>query len=110
MDMIKFMSDQDPDYYNVLSELRRLIEPVPHQVKEALGLASSRVSETGGKFDEETYHQGQSARDDHQSTVHGDSTSTQPKSSVNTVSSTFNSGGGKIIQGNQFHSGGPMSF
>jgi len=111
MDMTKFMSDQDPDYQNVLSELQRLVESVPHQVKEASGLASSKCSETSGKFHEETHHQGQSAKDHNQSTMHGHSSSTQPTRLVNTFSGTFNSRGGKMFQGNQFDSqGGPMTF
>ena len=111
MDMTKFMSDQDPDYQNVLSELQRLVESVPHQRKEASGLAASKFSETSGKSLEETHHQGQSANDHDQSTVHGNSSSTQPTRLVNTFSGTFNSGGGKMFQGNQFDSkGGSMNF
>ena len=97
MDMTKFMSDQDPDYQNVLSELRRLLESVPHPAKEASGLASSKLSEIVGKFREGNHHEGQSVKDHDQSTVHGDSSSTQPIRSVNTFSGTFNSGGGKMF-------------
>ena len=111
MDMTKFISDQDPDYQNVLSELQRLVESVPHQRKEASGLAASKFSETSGKSLEETHHQGQSANDHDQSTVQGNSSSTQPTRLVNTFSGTFNSGGGKMFQGNQFDSkGGSMNF
>ncbi len=99
MDMTKFMSDQNLDYQNVLSELRRLVESIPHPVKEASGPASSRISQTDGEKDHE------------QSTVYGESGSTQPTRPVNFFSGTFNSGGGKIFQGSQFDSkGGPMNF
>ena len=111
MNITKFMSDQDPDYQNVLLELQRLLESVPHQVKEALDLTSSKIFKTDGKFHEEAHHQDQSAMNHDQSTVHKDSTLTQPTRSVNTFSGTFNSGGGKMFQGNQFDSkGGPMNF
>lgn len=111
IDMSKFMSDQDPDYRNVLSELQRFIESIPHRPKEASRFASSGFSETRGKSHNETHHQGQSAKEHGQSTVHGDSSSTTPTRSVNTFSGTFNSGGGKMFQGNRFDSeGGPMNF
>ena len=111
IDMTKFMSDQDPDYRNVVSELRRFTNPVPHQPKEASGFVSSEFSETGGKSHNETRHQGQSAKEHEQSTATGDSSSTQPTGPVNAFSGTFNSGGGKMFQGNQFDSkGGSMNF
>ncbi|KAL2056045.1 hypothetical protein ABVK25_003687 [Lepraria finkii] len=111
IDMSKFMSDQDPDYRNVLSELQRFIESIPHRPKEASRFASSGFSETGGNSHNETHYQGQSAKEHGQSTVHGDSSSTRPTRSINTFSGTFNSGGGKMFQGNRFDSkGGPMNF
>jgi len=111
MDITRFLSDQDPDYQNILSELRRFNEPVLHQPIEALHLKSSASSGTGGKIHCQTPDQGCAAREQDQATVHGKASSNQPTGSVNTFSGNFHTGGGKMIQGSQFDSrGGPMSF
>lgn len=99
MEMTRFRSDQNPDYQNVFSELRRLVESILHAVKEASGPASSKFSQTGEE------------KDHKQSAMHRECGWSQPATSVNNFSGTFNSGGGKMFQGNRFDSkGGPMNF
>ncbi|KAK3166744.1 hypothetical protein OEA41_009869 [Lepraria neglecta] len=90
MDMTKFLSDQDPDYQNVLSELQRFI---------ALRLASSESSGTGGESHCEVRNQGYSAGEQVKTTVHNKAIPNQPTRSINTFSGNFNTGGGKMIQG-----------
>lgn len=41
IDMTKFLSDQDPDNQNVLSELRRFVQPYKQQMRAMLPLATS---------------------------------------------------------------------
>lgn len=111
MDMTKSLSDQDPDYRNVLSELQRFIEPGPHQPRKALRLVPSESSGTGGEYHCKVRNQGHSAGEQVQTTVHDEAISKQPTKLVNTFSGNFKSGGGKMIQGGQFNSGGgPISF
>lgn len=104
MDMTKFSSDQDPDYQNILSELQRFTNPrsSPHQLKEALNLASAGTEER---------NQGYSAGEQDQAAAHATASPKQPTRLVNTFSGSFNTGGGKMIQGGEFNSGGgPISF
>ena len=83
IDMTKFSSNQDPDYQNVLSELRRLTRLDSQEANTTSRLASSESS-----------------------IKHEKVSSTQQTSLANTFSGTFNSGGGKMIQGGEFNSGG----
>lgn len=102
MDMTKFVNKQDPDYRNVLSELQRFIQPGNYQSEKKLPLASSVSS----KSQEQSHH---GARNESSST--GERDSRQSTKSVNTFSGTFNTNGGKMIQGSEFNSGGgSMSF
>ena len=111
MDMTKFLSDQDPDYQNVLSELRRFIEPGLHQSKNALRSTSSESSGTGERFHYESQNHSYSAEEHDQTAMHEQVNSRQPARSVSTFSGNFNTGGGKMILGGEFNSGGgSMSF
>ena len=94
MDMVRFTSDDDPDYRNVLSELQRLKRNAPHHPKEASHSASSEFSKSGGKHYNET-RQGQFVEENEKATLPGGSSSTRPTEPLNTFSGTFNSGGGK---------------
>lgn len=49
MGITKFLSDQDPDYRNVLSELRRFVQPYEEQMKAKLPLVTSVSLETQGQ-------------------------------------------------------------
>ncbi len=112
MDMTRFLSDQDPDYRNVLSELRRLVPPNEQQTKVRLPLVTSVSPETQG---ESQYHgtgnESSSTMERGQDTVHEEGKPHRPARSANTFSGTFNTNGGKMIQGSEFNSGGaPMTF
>ena len=100
--MTKFVSKEDPDYRNVLSELQRFIQPGNHQSEKELPLASSVSSKT----------QEQSPRGArNESSPTGERDSRQSTKSVNTFSGTFNTQGGRMIQGSEFSSGGgSMTF
>ena len=111
MDMTKFPSDGDPDYRNVVSELQRLTQPHKQQPEQELPLAASESSENQGQFHREISSEGSSAKERSQATMNHKNNSYQPSKTVNTFSGTFNTNGGKIIQGGEFNSGGgPMSF
>ena len=114
MDMTKFLSDQDPDYRNVFSELQRFIQPLEQQPEKAQPLAfsaSSTSSETQGQSRYRMQNEGSSVAEQDQTTVHGKDHPHQPTKLVNTFSGNFNTGGGKLIQGGDFNSGGgPMTF
>lgn len=114
MDMTKFLSDQDPDYRNVLSELLRFIQPLEQQPKKAqpLALSTSPTSpETQGQSHSRIRNEGSSVAEQDQTTVHGKDHPHQLTRLVNTFSGNFNTGGGKMIQGGDFNSGGgPMTF
>ncbi|KAL8715492.1 MAG: hypothetical protein Q9220_000827 [cf. Caloplaca sp. 1 TL-2023] len=101
MDMTKFSSHQDPDYQNILAELRRLLpchesessEANQHPATSATAV-NPQATEMGG-----------------QTGVDGDKTANQSAKVVNTFSGSFNTSGGKMISGNEFNSGGgPMTF
>lgn len=49
MEMTRFLSDQDPDYHNVLSELRRLVRPKEQQTDARLPLVTLAPAETQGQ-------------------------------------------------------------
>lgn len=113
MEMTKFSSKQDPDYRNVLSELRRFIEPGQHQPRKALALTSSESSASGTQrnLHGDTQNEISSAGKQDPIIVHEKTISGQPTGPVNTFSGNFNTGGGKMFQGGSFNSGGgPMNF
>ncbi|KAL8946939.1 MAG: hypothetical protein Q9222_006732 [Ikaeria aurantiellina] len=78
MDMTKFSSDQDPDYQNILAELKRFIPTHQDGNPEAEQPAVSPPAAVPG---------GQNNVDEHD-------TRNQPAKVVNTFSSSFNTGGG----------------
>lgn len=109
MDMTKFPNDQDPDYRNVVSELRRFIHP-PEQDRPFTFSASPTSSETQGESHSRMIEEGSVPAPD-LTTVHERGQLLQPTKLVNTFSGTFNTGGGKMIQGGKFNSGGgSMNF
>ena len=109
--MTKFLSDQNPDYRNVLSELQRFIQPGQYQPRKTSPLASSDLFGTGGQYHCETQGKGSLAVEQDQTVVHEKVSSNQPTRFVNAFSGNFNTSGGKMIQGGNFSSGGgPMNF
>ena len=111
MDMTKFPSNQDPDYQNVVSELQRFIQS-SEQTKErpSTSSISPAPSENQGQSHSTLRSKGSAPEQDPTNLYERDHPC-QPTRSVNTFSGTFNTGGGKIIQGGDFNSGGgPMSF
>ncbi|KAG8534012.1 uncharacterized protein KY384_000854 [Bacidia gigantensis] len=110
MDMTKFLSNEDPDYRNVLSELQRFIESGQHQSKRVVS-ASPESSNNGEKPHREIQKEISSAGEQDQAAVHGKASSKESTKLVNNFSGNLDSGGGKMIQGNTFNSGGgSMSF
>jgi hypothetical protein len=112
MDMTRFLSDQDPNYRNVLFELRRLVPPNEQQTKVRLPLVTFVSPETQG---ESQYHgtgnESSSTMERGQDIVHEEGKPHRSARSVNTFFGTFNTNGGKMIQGSEFNSGGaPMTF
>ncbi len=112
MDMTRFLSDQDPDYRNVLSELRRFVQPNEQQTRARLPLVTSAPAETQGQSEySKTGNESSLTTDGDPNTVHEEDKTHRPARSANTFSGTFNTGGGKMIQGSEFHSGGgSMTF
>jgi len=112
MDMTRFLSDQDPDYRNVLSELRRLVQPDEQQTKARLPLVTSVSPDIQGQSDHHgTGDESSSTIERNQNTVHEEEKPYQPARSVSTFSGTFHTNGGKMIQGSEFNSGGgSMTF
>ena len=111
MDMTKFLSDQDPDYRNVLAELRRFVQSCRLQTKSELPLATSQSIESQGQPDRGTANEGSSTMERDQNTVHEEEEPYQPAGPMNTFSGTFRTKGGKMMQGNEFNSGGgSMTF
>ncbi|KAL8907714.1 MAG: hypothetical protein Q9171_005755 [Xanthocarpia ochracea] len=105
MNMTRFSSDQDPDYRNVLSGLYRLVQSHKQQTKSELPSTNSKSSEVQGQSDHKIGNESSSAGTQEIEKPHGP---TQP---VNTFSGIFNTNGGKMIQGNEFNSGGgSMTF
>lgn len=111
MNMTKFLSSQDQDYRNVLSELRRFI---PHSQLQLEVKSSSTTSQSiTNQESSECGNQDQeiSINERGQALGRKDNKSCQPPQLVNNFSGTFNTDGGKMIQGSEFNSGGaPMSF
>ncbi len=114
MDMTKFLSDQDPDYRNVLSELQRFIQPPkrqPKKVQLSAFPASPTSLESPGQSNHEMRNEGSLVAEQSQTPVHEIDPPYRPTRLVNTFSGNFNTGGGKLIQGGDFHSGGgSMTF
>ena len=103
MNMTKFSSDQDPDYRNVLSELRRLGEPTCSNPSES---AQKKVNK-----DDPNHSQACLAGDQDHAVAHAEVSPNQAAKTTNTFSGTFNTGGGTMIQGGEFNSGGgSMTF
>ncbi|KAL8697121.1 MAG: hypothetical protein Q9201_007298 [Fulgogasparrea decipioides] len=110
-DMTKFTSDQDPDYRNVLSELQRFVQACKQQTKRELPSAASESPEIQGQSDHGIGNESSSAGKGDQNVMREKEKPYGPTKPVNTFSGTFNTNGGKIIQGNEFNSGGgPMTF
>ena len=109
--MTKFLSDQDSDYRNVLAELRRFVQSCRLQTKSDLPSATSQSTEIQGQPDHGMANEGSSTMERDQNTVHEEEEPYQPAGSINTFSGTFRTNGGKMIQGNEFNSGGgSMTF
>ncbi len=110
-DMTKFLSDQDPDYRNVLSELQRFIQSYKQQTKKELPLTTSVSLKIQGQSDHGLGNESSSAGKQDENIVREKEKPYWPTKSVNTFAGTFHTNGGKMIQGNEFNSGGgPMSF
>ncbi len=112
MDMTSFLSDQDPDYRNVLSELRRFVQPNEQQTKARLPSVTSVSPETQ---EESSFYgtgdENSSTMERDQNTVREEEKQHRPAKSANTFSGTFHTNGGKMIQGSEFNSGGgSMTF
>jgi hypothetical protein len=110
MSMTKFLSDQDPDYRNVLSELRRFVQPYEEQMKAKLPLVTSVSPEIQGQSYRGVGNESSSTIERDQNTVREEKPC-QSARSVNTFSGTFYTNEGKMIQGSEFNSeGGSMTF
>ena len=111
MDMTKFLSNQCPDYRNVLSELQRFIPSYNQQTRNELLLPTSASPGTQGQSDYEFGNESSSAGKRDQNIVHGKENPHWSGKPVNTFSGTFHNNGGKMFQGDVFNSGGgPMTF
>ena len=111
MDMTKFLSDQDPDYRNVVSELQRFIQPCGQLGERPSAFSASPISpENQGQYHLRLQDEGSVPGQD-PTNVHERDHPRRPTKTVNTFSGTFNTGGGKMIQGGDFNSGGgSMNF
>lgn len=109
--MTKFLSDQDPNYRDVLSELSRFVQPYEEQMKAKLPLVTSVSPEI----------QGQSYRGLEMRVLRGRSEIRTPCVKRSRFSQqgrltpflahTFYTNGAKMIQGSEFNSGGgSMTF
>ena len=108
MNMTRFSSDQDPDYRNVLSGLYRLVQSHKQQTKAEL---ASKSPEVQGQSDHKIGNESSPPGTRDQNTIRENEKPHGPTQPVYTFSGTFNTQGGKMIQGNQFNSGGgPMTF
>ena len=111
MGMTRFSSDQDPDYQNVLSELRRFVQLYEQQMGAMLPLVTSVSSDVHGQSHRGTGNESSSTMERDQNTARVEEKPYQPARSTNTFSGTFDTSGGKMIQGSEFNSGGgSMSF
>jgi len=110
MGMTKFLSDQDPNYRNVLSELSRFVQPYEEQMKAKLPLVTSVSPEIQGQSYRGVGNESSSRKERDQNTVRKEKPF-QPARSVNTFSGTFYTNGAKMIQGSEFNSReGSMTF
>jgi hypothetical protein len=111
MDMTKFASNQDQDYQNVLSELRRFIPSREAHPDMELISATSQSSPNQETSQSENRNEESSANKRGQAGKREESGLRQPPQPVIHFSGTFNTGGGKSMQGNQFNAGGgAMNF
>ena len=111
MDMTKFLSDQDPDYQNILSELRRFIQPYEQITGSDLQSEHSILPESQGLSIHGTSNKGSSKTEPHQSTIDAQEKPYQPGRLVNNFSGAFNTSGGRMLLGNEFNTGGgSMTF
>lgn len=111
MDMTKLSSDQDPNYRKVLSGLHRIVRSCKQKTKNELPSEVSQSSGVQGQPDHRTDNENSPAGERDQKLLRDDERIYQPTRPVNIFSGTFHSQGGRMIQGNQFNSGGgPMSF
>ena len=100
--MTKFLSHQDPDYRNVLSELQRFVQSHMQQTEKELPSAAPVCPEIQGQSDHGVGNE---------NIVREEEKPCRPTKLVNTFSGRFHTNGGKIIQGNEFNSGGgSMTF
>lgn len=109
--MTKFSSDQDPDYRNVLSALHRFVQSCKERTTIELPPATSESLGVQGQPDHEIENENSSAgkRDQNLAREHGKPQ--EPTKAGNIFSGTFITEGGKMIQGNEFNSGGgSMTF
>ena len=111
MDMTKFLSDQDPDYRNVVSELQRFIQPCKQLGERPSAFSASPTSpESQDQYHLRLQNEGSVPGQDPTNVYERDHPR-RPTKMVNTFSGTFNTGGGKMIQGGVFNSGGgSMNF
>ena len=111
MNMTKFLSDQDPDYQNILSELRRFIQPYEQITGSDLQSEHSILPENQGLSIHGTSNKGSSKTEPHQNTIHAEEKPYQPGRLVNNFSGAFNTSGGRIFLGNEYNTGGgSMTF
>ena len=128
MDMTKFASREDPDYRNVLAQLQRWTAKVSRQNDDS-DLTQKLEKTVDAESQASTVLQASSAEEDGQplpvpsvasmqagpaEQPRDPGSSGQPTNeahAANVFSGTFNSGGGKMYQGNTFNSGGgSMNF
>ena len=111
MDMTKFLSDQDPDYQNILSELRRFIQPYEQTTEAELQLENSIFPETQGQSNYATRNKSSSKMQPHKNTMYEEEQPYQPARLSNNFSGPFNTNGGSVFLGNEFNAGGgSMTF
>ena len=109
IDMTKFSNAQDPDYQNVLSELRRFtqasLEDHDASTSSVLIHQYSRGQSPNSTLSRDERPGEQSARVDLPE-QHIPVSTERPAQLVNHFSGSFNTDGGKMINGGVFNSGG----
>lgn len=111
MDMTKFPSNQDPDYQNVVSELQRFIHSSEQTEERPSTISASPTFPENQGQSRSTSRSEASIPEQDPTNMHARDHPHQPTRLVNTFFGTFNTGGGKIIQGGNFNSGGgSMNF
>ena len=109
-DMTKFSNQQDPDYRNVLSELRRLTQ-LCQEARSQQPAATATSSAVQGVNDDSIGNESSSTMERDRGTLPEQRASNGPSRSAIKFSGTFNTSGGKMYSGNNFNSGGgSMSF